>query len=102
MSTHTHTHTHIHIHTYIFCFRSKSVCLVVDDEPNNIKLVRRVLQKCNFDAVSCEDGCDVLETLKENNWQVDVILMDQMMKQVCGRKTGMMKLVCIPTVSKSA
>ncbi len=76
------THAYMRMHPLTRTLSDRLVCLVVDDEPNNIKLVTRVLDKSNFKVLSCEDGSYVLDVLVASDWEVDVILMDQMMKQV--------------------
>ena len=56
--------------------------LVVDDDPNMIKLIQFYLLKDNFDISSCTKGKDALSKLKNDKF--DVILIDMLMPEMDG------------------
>jgi two-component system sensor histidine kinase ChiS len=55
--------------------------LVVDDEPNNVEILWRILRK-DYDVVRAEDGPRCLEVLRRE--PVDVVLLDVMMPRMSG------------------
>jgi len=61
------------------------VILVVDDEVSNNKLISRVLTRNGaFKVIARTDGSQALATLKDLRFKVDLVLMDEMMKNVNG------------------
>jgi two-component system response regulator HupR/HoxA len=52
--------------------------MVVDDEPLNVDLLRRTLQR-HFEVVEAGSAAEALEWLAQNDGQVAVILCDQLM-----------------------
>ena len=56
--------------------------LVVDDEPNNVKLISAMLFKEHFDIITAYDGNAALEIV--NSRKIDLILMDIMMPEIDG------------------
>jgi DNA-binding NtrC family response regulator len=56
--------------------------LVVDDDPNMIKLIKFYLLKDDFEITSCSKGQDALDMLKKNNFEV--ILIDILMPEMDG------------------
>lgn len=60
----------------------KKKVLVVDDEPDIVRLVDISLKLCNFDVLSCFSGPEALEKLKTE--KPDLILLDVMMPKMSG------------------
>ncbi len=56
--------------------------LVVDDEPDNIQLVRRTLRK-RYDVITANNGAEAVVALQENN-DVDMIISDHKMPGMSG------------------
>ena len=56
--------------------------LIVDDEPNNVKLISAMLYKEPFDIVTACNGKTALEVI--NNNKIDLILLDIMMPEMDG------------------
>lgn len=63
---------------------SYPLVMAVDDEPANNRIVERVLSKGMFRVVCRDDGSQVLPTLIECDFKCDLILLDEMMKDVNG------------------
>jgi len=57
--------------------------MVVDDEPMNVDLLRRTLQR-QFEIIEATSGQVALEWLEANAGGVAVILCDQLMPGICG------------------
>lgn len=57
--------------------------MVVDDEPMNLDLLRRTLQK-QFEIVTAESAAEALRWLGEHGGDVRVILCDQLMPGLSG------------------
>jgi PleD family two-component response regulator len=66
--------------------RSKSgdreVVLVVDDEPQVLQLLKRVLERAGFETVAIGDGRTAHEAAVE--WRPDIILLDLMLGSITG------------------
>ena len=60
----------------------KKRILVVDDDPNMIKLIQFYLLKDDFEITSCTKGKDALEVLKKSNFAI--ILIDMLMPEMDG------------------
>ena len=58
------------------------VILIVEDEPNNLKLVRDLLQKFGYTTIEATNGKQGVESAKSN--KPDLILMDVMMPVMDG------------------
>lgn len=56
--------------------------LLVDDEPNNVKLISAMLFKEHFDIITAYDGKAALDIV--NSRKIDLILMDIMMPEIDG------------------
>jgi PAS domain S-box-containing protein len=61
----------------------KAKILAVDDEPLNLDIMTRYLEKEDFDVITAGDGDEALEKLKAHP-DVDVILLDRMMPRMDG------------------
>lgn len=60
--------------------------LVVDDEPHQIDLSRRMLTILNYDVVAADSGEKAVEYLKQNN--IDLVILDMIMAPgINGRET---------------
>jgi DNA-binding response OmpR family regulator len=60
----------------------KKKILVVDDEPDIVRLVDISLKLCNFEVQSAYSGAEALEKLKEG--KPDLLLLDVMMPKMSG------------------
>ena len=58
------------------------VVLVVDDEPQVVQLLKRVLERAGFETVSVSDGRAAHEAAVD--WRPDIILLDLMLGPVTG------------------
>jgi len=81
--------------------------LCVDDTPNNLKLISKILDKHGYVVSLANDGVEALEYLKKNP-HIDLILLDVMMPnmngfEVCQRlKASKTKLAQIPIIFLTA
>ncbi len=64
--------------------RNKKV-LIVDDDPDTIELMKRILRLADFDVASARTGADAVSIAEKI--QPDIILLDLMMPEVDGRLT---------------
>lgn len=64
--------------------RNKKV-LIVDDDPDTIELMKRILRLADFDVASARNGTDAV--IIAEKIQPDIILLDLMMPEVDGRVT---------------
>lgn len=62
--------------------RSRSLILVVDDEPANRALLRKLLAHHGYDLVEAEDGAQALASVEAED--PDLVLLDVMMPRVDG------------------
>ena len=58
------------------------VVLIVDDEPQMLQLVKRVLERAGFETVSISDGRTAHDAAVE--WRPDIVLLDLMLGTVTG------------------
>lgn len=63
---------------------SKSLVLVVDDEPNLCNVLRRILEREGYQVLTAPDGDTALQLIKHK--APDVILLDLMMPGIDGRE----------------
>jgi CheY-like chemotaxis protein len=54
--------------------------LVVDDDPDFVKVTRRVLEKAGYEVVSAASGSKALETMRKD--RPDLVLLDIMMSYI--------------------
>ena len=62
--------------------RQKPTVLCVDDEPNVLKSLERVLRKFGCDVVTADNGGTALDILETR--QVEVLICDEAMPGMCG------------------
>jgi phosphoserine phosphatase RsbU/P len=60
----------------------KARVLIVDDEPINVMIAERILQKSDYETISANHGNEALEIMQ--NEQIDLILLDLMMPDING------------------
>ncbi|KAL8847228.1 MAG: hypothetical protein Q9221_007714 [Calogaya cf. arnoldii] len=65
----------------------RGVVLLVEDNPINQKLGRKMLSALHYDVISAEDGVEGIEKLLEHDAEIDIILMDQSMPRKDGVAT---------------
>lgn len=64
--------------------RNKKV-LIIDDDPDTVELIKRILRLSDFDVASARNGIDAVSIVEMI--QPDVILLDLMMPDIDGRTT---------------
>lgn len=64
--------------------RNKKV-LIVDDDPDTVELIKRILRLSDFDVASARNGIDAISIVEKI--QPEVILLDLMMPDIDGRST---------------
>jgi DNA-binding response OmpR family regulator len=64
--------------------RNKKV-MIVDDDPDTIELMKRILRLADFDVASARNGADAVSIAEKI--QPDIILLDIMMPEIDGRDT---------------
>ncbi len=60
----------------------KKTIMVVDDEPNTLKVIKDILKAEGFKPITAKNGKDALKILKKS--KVDLILLDIMMPGMDG------------------
>jgi two-component system sensor histidine kinase/response regulator len=61
--------------------------LLVEDNPINQTVLKRMLQKQGHSVVTADNGRIALETLDELEWDIDLVLMDMQMPELDGYET---------------
>ena len=56
--------------------------LIVDDDPDTVELIKRILRLSDFDVVSARNGLDAISIV--DKIQPDIVLLDLMMPEVDG------------------
>ena len=64
--------------------RNKKV-LIIDDDPDTVELIKRILRLSDFDVASARNGIDAIGIVEKI--QPDIILLDLMMPEVDGKTT---------------
>lgn len=62
----------------------KQTILIVDDEPDIVKLTEKFLKLGDFDTITCNNGRDAMEIVKEHYDKIALILLDIMMPGTSG------------------
>ena len=65
--------------------KSKSVILIVDDNPTNLNVLLDILEDAGFETLFAEDGESALERV--THAKPDLILLDVLMPEVDGFQT---------------
>ncbi|KAL8704844.1 MAG: hypothetical protein Q9201_002003 [Fulgogasparrea decipioides] len=63
---------------------TRGVVLLVEDNPINQKLGRKMLSALNYDVLTAEDGVEAIERILVHDATIDVVLMDQSMPRKDG------------------
>ncbi len=63
--------------------RNRHTILVVDDEKNNVQLLKRTLRK-KYNILTASDGIEALKIIQENGQNISLILSDQRMPNMTG------------------
>lgn len=58
--------------------------LVVEDQPDNLFILKEVLERGNFDVITAKTGEEALEKLKQYHSKIDLVLSDIMMPGISG------------------
>ncbi len=79
--------------------------LVVDDEPDIVRVVSRIMESCDYDVVTARDGFEAIETAQAE--RPDVIILDLNLPgmngfEVCRRLRGAETTRGIPIVMMTA
>jgi two-component system alkaline phosphatase synthesis response regulator PhoP len=62
----------------------KKTILIVDDEPDIVNLTEKFLKLGNFDTITCNNGKDAMEIVKDKYSNIALILLDIMMPGISG------------------
>ena len=62
----------------------KKTILIVDDEPDIVNLTEKFLKLGDFNTITCNNGRDAMEIVKESYEKIDLILLDVMMPGTSG------------------
>ena len=81
--------------------RNKRI-LIIDDDPDTIELLKRVLRLADFDVASAKNGIEAPEIAQKV--EPDVILLDLMMPEIDGKETfrNLRKVTNVPIIVVSA
>ena len=72
--------------------------LLVDDEPQILKLTARVLKKYGYIVTTAKDGRSALEIFKRNPLNFDLVISDVSMPKLSGDKLALQILAVLPTM----
>lgn len=61
-------------------------CLIVDDNQNNLTILKQMMTNWNIDCIACDNGSEALKTI-EKTGPFDVIIMDYNMPYINGLQT---------------
>jgi CheY-like chemotaxis protein len=62
--------------------RESATILVVDDDPDFVKITRRVLENHGYDVESSSSGAEALKTMRDAETKPDLVLLDIMMDYI--------------------
>ena len=63
---------------------AKKTILIVDDEPDIVNLTEKFLKLGDFNTITCNNGRDAMEIVKERHEEIALILLDIMMPGTSG------------------
>jgi CheY-like chemotaxis protein len=69
--------------------------LAVDDEPVNLRLVKRFLEKERIEVVMGEDGHDLVDIMVKRGERFDVVLLDEHMRRMNGSPAAVLLRKCV-------
>jgi signal transduction histidine kinase/ABC-type amino acid transport substrate-binding protein/CheY-like chemotaxis protein len=72
--------------------------LLVDDEPQILKLTTRVLEKYGYIVTTAKDGRSAFEIFKRNPLNFDLVISDVSMPKLSGDKLALQILAVLPTM----
>ncbi|KAK4488793.1 hypothetical protein RD792_004582 [Penstemon davidsonii] len=68
------------------CFPAGLRVLVVDDDPTWLKILEKMLKKCNYEVTTCNLARDALDLLRERKDRFDIVISDVNMPDMDGFK----------------
>ncbi|KAL0447207.1 UNVERIFIED_CONTAM: Two-component response regulator ORR26 [Sesamum latifolium] len=68
------------------CFPAGLRVLVVDDDPTWLKILERMLKKCNYEVTTCNLAREALDLLRERKDGFDIVISDVNMPDMDGFK----------------
>ncbi|XP_051145135.1 two-component response regulator ORR26 [Andrographis paniculata] len=68
------------------CFPAGLRVLVVDDDPTWLKILEKMLKKCNYEVTTCNLARDALNLLRERKEGFDIVISDVNMPDMDGFK----------------
>jgi CheY-like chemotaxis protein len=69
--------------------------LAVDDEPVNLALVRRFLEREGVEVILGEDGHDLVDIMVKRGERFDVVLLDEHMRRMNGSPAAVLLRKCV-------
>jgi len=69
--------------------------LAVDDEPVNLALVRRFLERDGVEVVLGEDGHDLVDIMVKRGERFDIVLLDEHMRRMNGSPAAVLLRKCV-------
>lgn len=69
--------------------------LAVDDEPVNLALVRRFLEREGIEVILGEDGHDLVDIMVKRGERFDVVLLDEHMRRMNGSPAAVLLRKCV-------
>ena len=89
MTTYKHTQLHIQEHgvdlDLVATGHKRITVMIVDDEPETIRMLKAILMNAGMDVVGAENGLEAIDRCP--HIQPDVILLDLMMPSMDGYQT---------------
>ena len=62
----------------------KRMALVVDDEPDDLELVRHVLARAGYNVITAMDGKTAIESFRAHAEEIDILVTDVAMSPMTG------------------
>ena len=62
----------------------KRMALVVDDEPDDLELVRHVLARAGYNVITAMDGKTAIERFRAHAEEIDILVTDVAMSPMTG------------------
>ncbi|MBD3254888.1 MAG: response regulator [Candidatus Lokiarchaeota archaeon] len=64
--------------------KERNTILIVDDEPDIVRLTEKFLKLGEFETITCNNGRDAMEIVKKKHDEIALILLDIMMPGTSG------------------